>query len=132
VHESDQNELSYYLSRDPDVNGKYDLVRREQKEVDLDPTHGGVINVLAEDALSLDFDYLDPTTGLWQESWDSTQAAGQYNRLPLQVRVRLMLRGTTEGRPLKFETKVPIAMYTALDFATPRTANQQQQGTKGR
>jgi general secretion pathway protein J len=120
THESDQNELSYFLARDPNDNSKYDLVRREQREIDLEPTRGGVVNVLAENATALNFQYLDPLTGLWQESWDSTQAAGQYNRLPLQVRIQLALNGGIGDRPIKLETKVALGMQTAVGFAIPR------------
>src|SRR4029078_7574343 len=49
LHESDQNELSYFMARDPERDDKFDLVRREQKEIDLEPTKGGVINVICED-----------------------------------------------------------------------------------
>ena len=117
AHESDQNELSYFLARDPDRSDKYDLVRREAREIDLVPTKGGTVNVIAEDVESLDLSYLDPLSGEWVESWDSTQAAGQFNRLPAQIRIRVVLRGGRNGAPLKLQTKVPIPMQTALTFA---------------
>lgn len=120
IHESDQNELSYFLARDPNsrTTDKIDLVRREQREIDLEPTRGGVVSVLAEDALTFDLSYLDATTGMWGDSWDTTQATGQFGRLPLQMRIRLTLRGGEGDRPIKFTTKVPIAMQQALSFAT--------------
>ncbi len=74
VHESDQNELSYFMGRDPDHADKYDLLRREQKEIDLDPQHGGVVNVLCEDVTVFDVQYLDNTTDTWLDAWDSSQA----------------------------------------------------------
>ncbi|MFO0759911.1 MAG: type II secretion system protein GspJ [Byssovorax sp.] len=117
AHESDQNELSYFLSRDPDRSDKYDLVRRESKELDIDPTKGGAVYVIAEDVESFDLTYLDPLTGEWTESWDTTQAAGQLNRLPMQIKIRLVLKGGRNGAPIKLETKVPIPMQTALTFA---------------
>jgi general secretion pathway protein J len=123
LHESDQNELGYFLARDPDRSDKYDLVRREQKEIDLEPTKGGVINVICEDVLEFELSYLDPQTlsGDWVETWDSTQAAGQFQRLPLQVKIRLVLRGGIGNLPIKLETRVPIAMQSAITFglATP-------------
>jgi general secretion pathway protein J len=120
VHESDQNELSYFIAKDPDFRDKYDLVRREQREIDLDPTRGGVVSVLAEDAVSFDVQYLEPMSGTWVDSWDSSQPAGQLNRLPLQVRIRLILRGGEGDRPIRLTTKVPISMQSALNFAIPR------------
>ena len=123
-HESDQNELSYFMGRDPYRSDKYDLLRREQKEIDIDPTRGGVVNVLCEDVTAFDVEYLEPSTDTWLSSWDSTQAAnqGQFNRLPFQVRVRLTLRGGEGERPIKLMTKVALGMKMPLTFAIPRAA----------
>lgn len=122
VHESDQNELSYFMGRDPDRSDKYDLLRREQKEIDLDPTHGGVVNVLCEDVTAFDVMYLEPSQDTWLSSWDSTQPAnqGQYSRLPLQVKVMLVLKGGPGEKPIKLSTKVSLGMQVPLTFAVPR------------
>ena len=121
VHESDQNELSYFLGRDPDHSDKYDLLRREQREIDLDPTKGGVVSVLCEDVSVFDLQYLDPTTDTWLDSWDSSQVTtqAQFNRLPFQVRIRLVLRGGEGDRPIKLMTKVSLGMQASLAFAIP-------------
>ncbi|MFT3775371.1 MAG: type II secretion system protein GspJ [Minicystis sp.] len=133
-HESDQNELSYFMGRDPDKNDKYDLLRREQREVDLDPTHGGVVNVLCEDVTAFDVEYLEPSTDTWQSSWDSTQAGNQqqFNHLPLQVKVRLTLRGGEGERPIKLMTKVTLGMQTPLNFAIPRAASSSSNTSRNR
>lgn len=115
LHESDQNELSYFMSRDPDSD-RMDLVRREAKTIDLEPGKGGVVQVLAENVASFDLAYLDPVTGEWVDSWDSTQAAGQLGRLPAQVKVTLILNGGIGDRPLKLVSKTPLAMQTPLVF----------------
>ncbi|KYF68264.1 general secretion pathway protein GspJ, partial [Sorangium cellulosum] len=115
AHESDQCEIGYFGSRDPERD-KLDLVRREAKFIDLEPTRGGVVNVLAEDIESFDVRYLDPVTGEWVDSWDSTQPAAQFERLPSQVWVTLVLNGGPGGEPIKFETKVPIAMQVPIAF----------------
>jgi general secretion pathway protein J len=122
VHESDQNEISYFMGLDPDRRDKYDLLRREQKEIDLDPQHGGAVNVLCEDVTAFDVTYLEPSTDTWLTAWDSTQASnqGQFNRLPLQVRISLVLRGGEADRPIKMSTKVSLGMQTPLTFAIPR------------
>lgn len=121
-HESDQNELSYFMGRDPDRNDKYDLLRREQREIDLDPTHGGVVNVLCEDVTAFELMYLEPSMDTWLSAWDSSQIAnqGQYGRLPLQVKVTLVLRGGEGERPIKLMTKVALGMQTPLTFGIPR------------
>jgi len=135
VHESDQNELSYFIARDPERSDKYDLVRREQKEIDLDPTKGGVVSVLCEDVTAFDVQYLEPLTDTWLDSWDSSQQASTYtfNRLPLQVRIRLTLKGGEGDRLIHMSTKVALGMQAPLTFAIPKSQlnqilSQQQQG----
>jgi general secretion pathway protein J len=122
VHESDQNELSYFMGRDPDRNDKYDLLRREQREIDLDPTKGGVVSVLCEDVTAFDVQYLEPITDTWLDSWDSSQPSSTYtfNRLPLEVKIRLTLRGGEGDRPIKLATKVALGMQSPLSFALPK------------
>lgn len=121
AHESDQNELGYFASRDPEADRpKIDLVRREAKYIDLEPDKGGVVQVVAEDIESFELEYLDPQTGEWTDTWDSTQAAGQLNRLPLQVKITLVLNGGPHGQPIAFMTKAPIAMQAPIAFAIPR------------
>ncbi len=116
-HETDQNEISYFGSPDPNVPGKTDLARRESPIIDLEPKRGGEVNVLVEDIDSFDVKYLDASTGLWTETWDSTQATGQPARLPFQIRVTLVLKGGAGGEPVTFTTKIAMPMQAALSFA---------------
>ena len=118
-HASDQNELSYFLSQDPD-SPAVDLARREATVIDLEPQKGGVVQVLAEDVVSFDVRYFDPLIGDWTDSWDSTQPTGQFERLPQQVRLELVLTSEGGGAPYRFVTKVPIAMQAPLTFGIPR------------
>jgi general secretion pathway protein J len=61
---------------------------------------------------------------MWTETWDTTQAAGQPNRLPLQVRITLELKGgrrpkdDSDRGSLRFQTQVVLPMQNALNFAT--------------
>ncbi len=120
--ESDQAELSYFGSPNPDGSGQTDLARRVTPRLDTDPEHGGRVEVLATNLDAFELSYLDAATGLWTDKWDSTQALGQHNRLPLQVRVTLILAGgmrpSTDRRPeaLRFVTKVALAMRDPLTF----------------
>jgi general secretion pathway protein J len=123
-HVSDQCELSYFGSPNPDGSGTTDLVRRVDTELDLEPTAGGKVEVLATDIDLFDLQYLDATTGQWQENWDTTQSTGQPDRLPLQVRVILVLNGgarsgadRSRGR-IRLVTKVGLNMLQPLTFAT--------------
>jgi len=123
-HVSDQCELSYFGSPNPDGSGTTDLVRRIDTEIDLEPTRGGRIEVLATDIDLFDLQYLDAQTGQWQENWDTTQSTGQPDRLPLQVRVILVLNGgrrssAERGRgTIRLVTKVGLNMLQPLTFAT--------------
>lgn len=115
--ESDQNEISYYDSRDPDRSDKVDLVRREDKIIDLDPDKGGVVNVVAEDIESFELEYYDPISKDWTDTWDSGQPAAQFGRLPMFVRVSLEMKGPN-SKPILFQTKVHIPGQSVLCFAS--------------
>jgi len=123
-HVSDQCELSYFGSPNPDGSGTTDLVRRIDTEIDLEPTKGGKIEVLATDIDLFDLQYLDAQTGQWQESWDTTQSTGQPDRLPLQVRIILVLNGGARSASersrgtIRLVTKVGLNMLQPLTFAT--------------
>jgi general secretion pathway protein J len=114
--ESDQAEIGYFVVKDPDKEDKMDLCRREQFPIDLDPKKGGIVNVLAEDVESFDIKYLDPTNSRWLETWDTTQAAGQLNRLPLELRITLVLKGPPNGHSTTFTTRIFMPIYTPLSF----------------
>jgi general secretion pathway protein J len=119
-HESDQAEVGYFVVKDPEVTDKMDLVRREQTPIDFDPLRGGVVNVVAEDVEEFDVRYLDPMTGQWVETWDSTQITGQPNRLPLAIKIRLVLKGVGEGPQYSYTTKVFLPIQQPLTFGIPR------------
>lgn len=123
-HVSDQCELSYYGDPSPDGSGQTDLVRRIDTDLDLEPGKGGKVEVLATDIDLFNLEYLDALSGEWQERWDTTQSTGQPDRLPLQVRVILVLNGGARsssdgGRgKIRLVTKVPLSMLQPLTFAT--------------
>lgn len=122
-HTSDQCELSYYGSSDPKNNGVTDLVRRISTRIDQKPEKGGRLDVLATDIDLFRLKYLDPKTGMWTETWDSTDTLTHANQLPVYVHVLLVLNGGKRGfigrgqGTLRFETKVAIPMFQALSFA---------------
>lgn len=119
--ESDQCEVGYFVVKDPDVEGKMDLVRREQAPIDLDPKRGGIVNVLVEDVESFDVRYLDPVTSQWVETWDTTQTTGQLNRLPIEVKIMLSVKGVKkDDEPFKYITKFMVPTTQALTFGIPR------------
>ena len=97
-----------------------DLVRREQANPDFDPKKGGVVNVLAEDIELFDMRFLDPISGQWLEIWDTTQLTGQLNRLPVEVKVTLVLKPVKNSPPFRFITKFMLPMQQPLSFGIPR------------
>jgi general secretion pathway protein J len=123
AHESDQAEISYFGSEDPDRSGTIDLARRSSVRPDLDPRHGGTIEVLATDIDLFQLEYLDPQTALYNETWDSTQVTGQPNRLPLNVRVTLILnsgkRSNADGGRgrIRLVSVIAIPIQQPLSFA---------------
>jgi general secretion pathway protein J len=120
--ESDQTELSYYGTPNEKQRGVTDLVRRHDAALDLEPDRGGRVQVMATDIDLFDLQYLDPLLGDWVEEWDSTTMVRQLDRLPLQVRVVLVLNGgprSTGGSarsPITFATKLSINMMSPLTF----------------
>jgi general secretion pathway protein J len=119
-HQSDQAEIGYFASADPNVDEKIDLVRREQTPADMDAKRGGIVNVLCEDIESFDVRYLDPQTSVWSEVWDTTQATGQQNRLPLEIRITLTLKHVPAGLQSIYTTKFMMPMVAPLTFGIPQ------------
>lgn len=118
AHESDQNELSYFVTSHPEEPGIRVLARREQARVDDDPTRGGRVEILVDDVSDFQLEFLDPLSGQWVRSWDTTQAAGQPNRLPAQVKIMVtMPHPRIQGREQTFATRARLPMQFALNHA---------------
>jgi general secretion pathway protein J len=118
VHESDQSEISYFTSKDPNF-GKMDIVRREDASLDLEPTKGGTVQVMAEDVSELNFRYFDVQTQQWTDSWDTTAITGQAGRLPAMVKVSITMNHGPGDRPIHFQTKITIPIQLPLSFGVP-------------
>ena len=88
--------------------------------MDFDYKRGGVVNVLAEDVERFNLRYLDPLTGQWVDTWDSTQLMGQLNRLPLEVRIELELKPVRNTPPFRYVTKVMLPIQQPLKFGIPQ------------
>ncbi len=120
AHESDQAEVGYFVVRDPDVDDKMDLVRREQTPIDYDPLKGGIINVVAENVQEFHLRYLDPMTSQWVTTWDTMQMTGQPNRLPLEVEITLVLKAVGDGPPYSYTSKIFLPIQQPLSFGIPQ------------
>lgn len=119
--ESDQSEIGYFLTRDPEARGtrSYVLARREQFPIDKDPKSGGRIVGLVKNVESLELRYLDPQSWEWLRSWDTTQGAtGQPNRLPAQVKIILKVRPPyNSDTVLTFGTRAVLGIRWGLNHA---------------
>ncbi len=116
--ESDQNELSYFVTRHPDDSSMQVLARREDSLIDDQPQRGGKVEIVLEDVRSFELEYLDGQSGEWVDTWDSTQVSAQPNRLPIQVKITLGLRGVqNRDRTETFGTRVIIPTTWALNHA---------------
>jgi len=118
AHESDQNELSYFVTAHPDDSSIKVLARREQNRIDDRPQEGGRVQILVEDVEGLDLEYYDNLQNQWVRNWDSTQATGQPNRLPTQVKIVLTVpHPRRRGAELTFGTRANIPITHALNHA---------------
>jgi general secretion pathway protein J len=112
ANESDQNELSYFLDKDPDDNQKNAVMRREQAPIDDEPTEGGTEQVLIEDVKQLSFEFYDPKEDRWEEEWDA-DGMDQKNRLPMFVSIKIIAPGPS-GKEETFVTKTRVFLKQRL------------------
>lgn len=118
ARESDQNEISYFVTEHPDDPGMNVLARREQNRIDDDPRKGGKSQILVENVEEFNVEYFDPLLSEWVDTWDTVNTLAQPNRLPKQVRIRLSVKDPR--RPTKtqtFGTRVTIPLTYALNHA---------------
>jgi len=118
AHESDQHELSYFVARDPDDSSVRVLARRHQRRIDDEPTEGGTVQIMVDDVKEFDLSYLDPMTGEWVDTWDTTQGAMQPNRLPSQVKILLTVPDPMDpDEERTFGTRATLPLRWALNHA---------------
>jgi general secretion pathway protein J len=118
ARESDQNEISYFVTEDPDEPGVQVLARREQNRIDSDPRRGGKSQILVENVEEFNLEYFDPLLSDWVQSWNTEDVLAQPNRLPSQVRIRLSTKDPRHrGKTETFGTRVTIPLTYALNHA---------------
>jgi len=118
ARESDQNEISYFVTEHPDEPGVQVLARREQNRIDDDPLRGGKSQILVENVEEFNLEYFDPLLTDWVQTWDTENVLAQPNRLPTQVRIRLTVADPRRrGQTQAFGTRVMIPLTYALNHA---------------
>lgn len=121
AHESDQNELSYFVTEHPERRDTLVLARREQNRIDEDPQTGGTIQILVEDVLEFEAEYLDVVTGEWTDTWDTRDITHQPNRLPAQVKLMLTVRDESAPRDRRtYVTRAQPMIIWAVNHAAYR------------
>ena len=111
--ESDQCEISYFVTSDRHERTTDNLVRRESRRLDEDPRHGGTVLVLVEDVAEFNLTFYDARAQEWVEYWDTTSLDGQPDRLPAFAKVVLV---TNEGdrRTARFVEKVAFPIENPI------------------
>jgi len=118
ARESDQNEISYFVTEHPDDPNIKVLARREQNRIDDDPRRGGKSQILLENVEEFNVEYFDPLLSDWVQTWDTVNTLAQPNRLPSQVRIRLAVTDPRRrNAPQVFGTRVEIPLTYALNHA---------------
>jgi general secretion pathway protein J len=118
ARESDQNEISYFVTEHPDDPGVLVLARREQNRIDEDPRRGGKSQILVENLEEFNVEYFDPLLSDWVQTWNTEDMLAQPNRLPTQVRIRLSVKDPRHRGDIQtFGTRVTIPLTYALNHA---------------
>jgi type II secretion system protein J len=114
--ESDQSVVRYFGAPDPANRSRTNLMRRESRRLGGQRVgETGPADVLLEDVTSLHFEYFDEAQNEWRESWNTTSADGQPDRLPAKVRITLTLRDDSD-REITFLSATRTFMRDPLWF----------------
>lgn len=118
AHESDQNEISYFMTQHPDDSSRMVLARREDNRPDDDPAHGGDVQILIDDVKSFEIEYLEPGTYRWVREWDARSAADHLNALPLQVKIIVEVPNPRRrGQTIRLGTRATLPIHYGLNHA---------------
>ncbi len=119
AHESDQNELSYFVTRHPEDREIKVLARREQNRIDDDPREGGRVQIMVEDIEDFQLEYYDDRTGDWKREWNATYDGLDRNRLPYMVKIMLTVPDIRDSREeMVFATRTTIPIIWGLNHAS--------------
>jgi general secretion pathway protein J len=113
ANESDQSEISYFVTTDRQDRSMDNLVRRESSRIDEDPRHGGTVLVMVEDVAEFDLTFFDVQSQEWVDFWDTASLDGQPDRLPAFVKILLVVN-QGEGRTRRFVEKVSIPIENPI------------------
>lgn len=116
ANESEQTLISYHAVRDREESDKTNLVRRESRRLSNEPweSEPAEVDLLLRDVERVAFEYFDPRDNEWQDSWDSTGADAENNRLPERVRITVTIKNG--DREVTYTTQARVMMQEELVF----------------
>lgn len=118
AHESDQNEVSYFITRHPEDSSRTVLARREQNRPDDNAERGGNVEILLEDVTVFDLEYLEPVSARWVREWDARSAADHLNVLPEQVKIIVEVPDPRNPREtIRLGTRASLPIRYGLNHA---------------
>ncbi|AKQ67627.1 General secretion pathway protein J [Myxococcus hansupus] len=114
VKESDQAIVEYFVeaAADRQANGRLDLKRRVNANIDERMEEGGHVDVLFEGVKELEFAYWDSDKKEWDDEWD-TRRSERKTILPTRVRVTVVAVDET-GKEARYVTQARIMLNTEL------------------
>ena len=112
--ESDQAVVEYTLqtSTQKGANGRMDLMRRENANLEGRMERGGTTDVLFEGVKKLEFAYWDSQRKEWEDEWD-TRRTEKKSILPTRVRITLTAQDEN-GKDVRYTTQTRVMLNTEL------------------
>lgn len=105
--ESEQTEISFFLQGSKNSNYST-LLKREAELIDDNLYEGGGVYTLLENVVSLEFQYFDPKTEKWQDSWNSD--SGNFrDKFPPAIKMKLVT-ASGKGKPITVETQFKVSL----------------------
>ena len=111
--ESDQCEVGYFIADDKEIRGQKNLIRRESPILDLEPLEGGQYLTVLENIASFDLSYFDFEMNEWQDNWDTTDESAEMDRLPPQVRIKMVIFDRRD-KEIAYGSQIIIPMRTPI------------------
>ncbi|HZH77308.1 MAG TPA: type II secretion system protein GspJ [Archangium sp.] len=112
--ESDQAVVEYFVQQSSErgANGRQDLMRRVNPNVEGRMDRGGTTDVLFEGVKKVEFAYWDTERKEWEDEWD-TKRMEQKSRLPTRVRITLVALDEN-GKEVSYTTQTRVMLNTEL------------------
>jgi general secretion pathway protein J len=112
--ESDQAVVEYFVQQSSErgANGRNDLMRRVNPNVEGRMDRGGTTDVLFEGVKKLELAYWDSERKEWEDEWD-TKRMEQKSKLPTRVRITLVALDEN-GKEVSYTTQTRVMLNTEL------------------